>query len=258
MFVDSPVPAPYDIIGDVHGCFAELTELLTQLGYSLDDAPFPTSAHHPSGRTAVFVGDLTDRGPESAAVLRLVMGMVTAGDALVVRGNHDDKLARALAGNDVSFSHGLSETMEELAALNDPGFVEEARQFLESLPFYLLLDGGRLIVVHAGLKEHHVGRTDGRVRAMALYGDTTGARTAEGYPVRRSWELEYTGEAMIIYGHTPVSEAVWINNTMCIDTACVFGGSLTALRYPEQTLVQVPAAQAWATTNLKVPGTRIW
>lgn len=93
---------------------------------------------------------------------------------------------------------------------------------------------------------------------MALYGDTTGARTAEGYPVRRSWELEYTGEAMIIYGHTPVSEAVWINNTMCIDTACVFGGSLTALRYPEQTLVQVPAAQAWATTNLKVPGTRIW
>ncbi|WP_051259853.1 metallophosphoesterase [Corynebacterium sputi] len=258
MFVDSPVPAPYDIIGDVHGCFAELIELLTQLGYSLDDAPLSHIRPPPSGRTAVFVGDLTDRGPESAAVLRLVMGMVTAGDALVVRGNHDDKLARALAGNDVSFSHGLSETMEELAALNDPGFVEEARQFLESLPFYLLMDGGRLIVVHAGLKEHHVGRTDGRVRAMALYGDTTGARTAEGYPVRRSWELEYTGEAMIIYGHTPVSEAVWINNTMCIDTACVFGGSLTALRYPEQTLVQVPAAQAWATTNLKVPGTRIW
>jgi polynucleotide kinase-phosphatase len=237
---------PFDLVGDVHGCRAELEELLTRLGWSIrcDDAGRPVDAEHPDGRTAIFLGDLVDRGPDTPGVLRLVMGMVAAGHALCVAGNHEDKLLRKLRGRNVRVAHGLAETLEQLAR-EGPDFSEEVMRFTDSLLSHYVLDGGRLVVAHAGLKEAYHGRASGRVRAFALYGDTTGETDEYGLPVRYPWARDYRGQATVVYGHTPTPVAEWVNNTICIDTGAVFGGSLTALRYPSRELVSVPAARTY-------------
>lgn len=237
---------PFDVIGDVHGCRTELERLLADLGYviSRDAQGLPVDAAHLEGRTAVFLGDLVDRGPDSPGVLRLVMGMVTAGHALCVPGNHENKLVRALQGRDVQVSHGLAETLDQLAQ-EEPDFREKVRDFCDGLVSHLILDGGRLVVAHAGLKESYHGRASGRVRSFALYGDTTGETDEFGLPVRYPWAEEYRGRATVLYGHTPTPDPEWVNNTMCLDTGCVFGGRLTALRYPERELVSVPAEKVW-------------
>ncbi|WP_374985259.1 polynucleotide kinase-phosphatase [Streptomyces fradiae] len=227
---------PFDIVGDIHGCSAELEALLAKLGY--------VDGRHPEGRTAVFVGDLVDRGPDSPGVLRRVMGMVESGDALCVPGNHENKLARWLAGRNVRHSHGLAETVEQLGR-EDDAFRERVRAFIDGLVSHYVLDGGRLVVCHAGLPEKYHGRTSGRVRSHALYGETTGETDEYGLPVRHPWAEEYRGRATVVYGHTPVPDTSWVNNTICLDTGAVFGGRLTALRWPERELVDVPAERVW-------------
>ena len=235
---------PFDVIGDVHGCRAELEALLVSLGYvlSLDGGGRAVGAAHPEGRRAVFLGDLVDRGPDTPGVLRLVMGMVAAGTALCVCGNHEDKLLRALRGRNVKVSHGLAESLAQLAAEPDPEpFRVSVETFIDGLVSHYVLDGGRLVVAHAGLSQRLQGRASGRVRSFCLYGQTTGETDEYGLPVRYPWAEDYRGRAMVLYGHTPVPAPEWVNNTMCLDTGCVFGGSLTALRYPERSLAAVPA-----------------
>ncbi|MDX6234487.1 MAG: hypothetical protein QOH68_3595 [Nocardioidaceae bacterium] len=237
---------PFDVIGDVHGCRLELEELLAELGYDVvrDAAGRPVDASHPTGRRAVFVGDLVDRGPDSPGVLRLVMGMVRAGHALCVSGNHEAKLNRALGRRTVTLSHGLERTMEQLEQ-EPTEFVEDVRRFVDGLIAHYVLDEGKLVVAHAGLKESYHGRASGRVRSFALYGDTSGETDEYGLPVRYPWAEDYRGKAMVLYGHTPVPETEWINNTLCLDTGCVFGGALTALRYPEREIVSVDAHEVY-------------
>ena len=237
---------PFDVIGDVHGCRAELEALLGELGYGLrrDDQDRPVDAAPPEGRTAVFVGDLVDRGPDTPGVLRLVMGMVAAGHARCVPGNHEAKLLRALQGRDVQVSHGLGESLAQLSA-ETPEFRKRVQDFCYGLVSHLVLDDGRLVVAHAGLKEAYHGRASARVRGFALYGDTTGETDEFGLPVRYPWAAEYRGKAMVAYGHTPTVAPQWTNNTLCLDTGCVFGGTLTALRYPEKQVVSVPAEKVW-------------
>ncbi|MEU4484808.1 polynucleotide kinase-phosphatase [Streptomyces purpurascens] len=227
---------PFDIVGDIHGCAAELESLLGKLGY--------TDGVHPEGRTAVFVGDLVDRGPDSPGVLRRVMAMVKSGNALCVPGNHENKYGRYLRGRKVQQTHGLAETIEQMAGESEE-FVAEVREFLDGLVSHYVLDGGRLVVCHAGLPEKYHGRTSGRVRSHALYGDTTGETDEFGLPVRYPWAEDYRGRAAVVYGHTPVPEATWLNNTICLDTGAVFGGKLTALRWPERELIDVAAERVW-------------
>ncbi|WP_369375690.1 polynucleotide kinase-phosphatase [Streptomyces sp. cg36] len=227
---------PFDIIGDIHGCRSELETLLAKLGY-VDGA-------HPEGRTAVFVGDLVDRGPDSPGVLRRVMKMVADGNALCVPGNHENKLGRYLGGKKVQRTHGLAETIEQLEK-EDDGFKEQVKQFIDGLVSHYVLDGGKLVVCHAGLPEKYHGRTSGRVRSHALYGETTGETDEFGLPVRYPWAEDYRGRAAVVYGHTPVPNTSWINNTICLDTGAVFGGRMTALRWPERELVDVPAEKVW-------------
>ncbi|MEU4420677.1 polynucleotide kinase-phosphatase [Actinoplanes sp. NPDC024001] len=237
---------PFDIVGDVHGCRAELETLLGNLGWELlrDEQGRPVDAVHPEGRKAVFVGDLVDRGPDSPGVLRLVMGMVKAGHALCVPGNHEQKLARKLNGRNVQLTHGLPETLEQLATTSEE-FVQEVRAFIDGLVSHYVLDDGKLVVAHAGLKEAYHGRASGRVRSFALYGETTGETDEYGLPVRYPWANDYRGSAAVVYGHVPTPTPEWINNTICLDTGCVFGGSLTALRWPSRELVSVPAAKEY-------------
>ncbi|GGP60153.1 hypothetical protein GCM10010185_35720 [Saccharothrix coeruleofusca] len=227
---------PFDVIGDVHGCAAELARLLRELGYR-DGA-------HPEGRKAVFVGDLVDRGPDTPGVLRLVMDMVRAGRALCVRGNHEEKFVRALRGRDVRVTHGLELSLAQMAR-ETPEFRAEVVEFCDSLVPHYRLDGGRLVVAHAGLPERFHGRESSRARSTALYGVGTGERDERGFPVRLPWADDYRGDAMVLYGHTVVEEPRWVNGTLCLDTGCVFGGRLTALRYPEREIVSVPALRVW-------------
>ena len=235
---------PFDIIGDVHGCADELVELLEELGYGVEASDGGFEVRPPEERRAIFLGDLVDRGPKSPEVLRLVMGMVDSGAALCVPGNHDAKLVRALRGRDVQLKYGLAGTMERLGN-EPPEFRDEVTSFLDRLVSHYVLDGGRLVVAHAGLKERFQGRASGRVRDFALFGETTGETDEFGLRVRYDWASEYRGEASVVYGHTPVPEPGWINRTINIDTGCAFGGSLTALRYPEMDLVSVPAHKTY-------------
>ncbi|MDX3708048.1 polynucleotide kinase-phosphatase [Streptomyces europaeiscabiei] len=227
---------PFDIVGDIHGCASELDSLLGKLGY--------VDGTHPQGRTAVFVGDLVDRGPDSPGVLRRVMSMVGSGDALCVPGNHENKYGRYLKGRNVQHTHGLAETIEQMEGESEE-FKKQVREFIDGLVSHYVLDGGRLVVCHAGLPEKYHGRTSGRVRSHALYGDTTGETDEFGLPVRYPWAEDYRGRAAVVYGHTPVPTATWLNNTICLDTGAVFGGKLTALRWPERELVEVPAERVW-------------
>lgn len=235
---------PFDIIGDIHGCFGELCILLTRLGYQIQ----PNTANPdgwlvlpPAGRRVIFLGDLVDRGPDSPGVLRLVMDMVDTGVALCVPGNHDIKLLRKLRGQKVQIRHGLAETIEQMNK-ESPEFHERVKTFLDTLVSHYVLDQGKLVVAHAGMREDMQGRSSGAIREFALYGETTGETDEFGLPVRYNWAAEYRGHATVVYGHTPVPEPEWLNHTLCIDTGCVFGGKLTALRYPEKELVQVDAA----------------
>ena len=227
---------PFDIVGDIHGCSSELETLLAKLGY--------TDGVHPEGRTAVFVGDLVDRGPDSPGVLRRVMSMVGSGNALCVPGNHENKYGRYLKGRKVQHTHGLAETIEQMDGESEE-FRAQVREFIDGLVSHYVLDGGKLVVCHAGLPEKYHGRTSGRVRSHALYGETTGETDEFGLPVRYPWAEDYRGRAAVVYGHTPVPEATWLNNTICLDTGAVFGGKLTALRWPERELVDVPAERVW-------------
>ena len=254
---------PFDIIGDIHGCCDELETLLQKLGYqpTPPSAPLPACGegmgvgfgdmhiyHHPEGRKAIFLGDLVDRGPRILDTVKLVKNMVEAGSAICVPGNHENKLLRKIRGKKVKVNHGLEQTVAEIEALSpevrEP-YLKELEKFLDSLISHFVLDDGNLVVAHAGMREEMQGRGSGKVRSFALYGESTGEIDEFGLPVRYDWASEYRGEAMVVYGHTPVPEAEWLNNTIDIDTGCVFGGKLTALRYPERELVSVDAAKVY-------------
>jgi protein phosphatase len=240
---------PFDIIGDVHGCAAELQDLMSQLGYEvrLSGAGEGRRAHivAPHGRTAVFVGDLVDRGPATPDVLRIVINLVADGRGLCVPGNHDVKFVRWLSGRQVTLSHGLAESVAQFEA-EGAAFRARVKAFLEHIPIHLWLDGGRLAVAHAGIKADMLGCDSGAIRSFCLYGETSGEQDELGLPVRYHWAAEYRGETAIVYGHTPVPEADWVQHTLCIDTGCCFGGRLTALRWPEREIVSVPARAAYA------------
>ena len=256
---------PFDFLGDLHGCCGEAEQLLGKLGYAPlpgDDERvaaverrhptmfrrYPHVLAHADGRRAVFVGDLVDRGPRIVDSIVLVCNMVAAGTALCVPGNHDTKLLRKLRGSDVQVSHGLAETLAEIDAIPEgerSDFCRELISFLDDLVSHYVLDNGKVVVAHAGMKESMQGRGSGKVREFALYGETTGETDEFGLPARHNWAAEYRGGPLVVYGHTPVPEPCWLNKTINIDTGCVFGGELSALRYPELEIVSVTAARVY-------------
>lgn len=237
---------PFDLIGDIHGCADELRTLLSRLGYAPDAAGV---WRHPQGRLFVLLGDLTDRGPDSAGVLRIVSAAVSAGTALYTPGNHCNKLMRYLLGHKVRVGHGLAETIAQLDSLpagERNSLIRAVTRMISDAPPYLVLDRGRLVIAHAGIKEWMIGQMSRRIRDFTLYGDVTGELDADGFPIRRDWAGNYAGSYTIVYGHTVVPEPRWVNNTLNIDQGCVFGGRLTCLRWPEREIVQVRAARSYA------------
>ncbi len=240
---------PFDIIGDVHGCTDELETLLARLGYHVawhdEGGERRVEVAPPAGRRLIFVGDLVDRGPRAPDALRIAMSTAAAGTGFCVPGNHDAKFARWLTGRDVTLTHGLDRTVAQMGT-EPPSFHQAARTFLDELPSHMWCDGGRLVVAHAGLTAAMIGRSTGAVREFCLYGDTDGDTDADGLTIRYHWAAGYAGDVAIVYGHTPVADAVWFNRTLCLDTGCCFGGKLSALRWPEGDIVSVPALSEYA------------
>ncbi len=230
---------PFDFVGDVHGCFDELLALMRRLGYRVEafdpGGEEPIYAAHPEGRVLHFVGDLVDRGPNTKNVLRLAMGMQHQGNAMTVMGNHDDRFMRWLKGNDVQIAFGLETSITEIRACSD-AFAQAVLDYLQTISFYHAIDDGRMVITHAGLRPDMLGQTGPAVRAYCCYGPVdrdTGKRIV--------WAPDWRGPFSVIYGHTPIEDARWLNNTLNLDTGCVFGGTLTALRWPEGELVRQPS-----------------
>ena len=189
---------PFDIIGDIHGCYNETLLLLQKLGYAIKSVEdngqnYGLEVTHPDNRQVIFLGDLVDRGPNSPAVLKLAMSMTKSGRALCVIGNHDLKLHKKLSGKNVQLKHGLAETMEQLEK-ETPEFLEEAKSFLYGLISHYMLDNGKLAVAHAGVKEEMQGRGSGAVRSFCMYGETTGEIDEFGLPIRYNWASEVQGK----------------------------------------------------------------
>ncbi|MFD3447355.1 bis(5'-nucleosyl)-tetraphosphatase PrpE [Microbacteriaceae bacterium 4G12] len=231
----------YDVIGDIHGCFEELVTLTKDLGYTWEEGR-PIHPH----RKLAFVGDITDRGPYSLRTVELIWELVIRQkEAYYSPGNHCNKLYRFFLGRKVQVAHGLETTVAEYEAL-PPNKQQDIRskfmELYETAPLYHMLDHGKLIVCHAGIRQDYIGKENKQVEKFVLYGDITGEKHPDGSPVRRDWAQYYTGEAWIVYGHTPVTKPRFVNHTVNIDTGAVFGGKLTALRYPEMETVSVPSA----------------
>ena len=236
------VPPPYDIIGDVHGCFNELTNLFSKLGYENKEGIFI----HPAGRIPIFLGDVADRGPKSVETIRLVLDMVRESKALYIPGNHCVKLSKYLEGGEVKIRWGIETTIREIDALDETQ-KEEIMKFpnlVDNSARYLILDKGKLVVTHAAIKEKMIGREHKRIRRFCLFGASIG-NDHHGLPIRLDWAAEYRGKPLIVYGHTPVDKPELRFNTINIDQGCVFGGALTALRYPEMETVSVPAERTY-------------
>ncbi|MFC5463987.1 bis(5'-nucleosyl)-tetraphosphatase PrpE [Lederbergia graminis] len=230
-----------DIIGDTHGCYEEFKQLTEQLNYVwTDDIPV-----HPDGRKLAFVGDITDRGPHSLKMIEIVWKLWKKQDAFYVPGNHCNKLYRYFLGRKVQITHGLETTVAELKALSFKKENHVKKMFMElyeSSPLYHILDDGKLVIAHAGIREDYIGKQNKSVEKFVLYGDITGEFHDNGMPVRRDWAKHYKGKALIVYGHTPVDKPRRVGNTINIDTGAVFGGKLTALRYPENETISVPSS----------------
>jgi len=241
---------PFDIIGDVHGCFDELAELLERLGYRVDQisedgvAGGEWTALPPIGRKVIFLGDLSGRGPRIVEVLQLAINMTLARNAICVPGNHDIKLLRKLQGRPMEIKRGLVESLEQISHQPEE-FRRKVIHFFDTLPDHCILDDGKLVVAHAGMPEAMQGQSSQEIREFALFGKRTGEIDESGYPIRFNWAAEYHGKAMVAYGHTPKREVKWVNNTINLDTGCIFGGKLSAMRYPEKEIFSVPARRVY-------------
>lgn len=229
---------PFDIIGDIHGCYEMLVSLLDKLGYQKGEFTYT----HPQGRKIIFLGDICDRGEENVKVFDLVYSMWQHKVAYYVPGNHCDKLYRYLLGQDVKLLHGLDKTVyeyENLTKLAQEKFRENFQELFSCSPYYLIFDDGKLVVSHAGILGKWIGQVGKKIRSFCLYGSSTGKSDEKGFPMRLNWANGYKGDSYIVYGHTPVEKAVWQNRTINIDLGAVFGGKLCALRYPEKKTVTV-------------------
>lgn len=231
---------PFDIIGDIHGCFDELQALLKKLDYKIDLKNDRYNIGHLQKRKLVFVGDIVDRGPKIVESLQFVIDVCEQGMAYCVIGNHEHRLYRKLNGHNIALTHGLAESMQQLEK-QSPLFIDRIKHFISQLPSHYVFDNAKLAVAHAGIKQKYLDRTSKRIQSFCMYGDTTGEMDEFGLPVRLNWAEKYEGETKVVYGHTPIEEPGWLNNTINIDTGCVFGGKLTALRYPEESIMQVNA-----------------
>lgn len=219
-------PNTFDMIGDVHGCRRQLLSLLQKLGHCNSEGQ---PVVHPQQRKLVLLGDLVDRGPDSAGVLKLVMQLCREVGAQCLRGNHDERLLRFLLGHPVNTDRPLLDTVAQIDK-RGAKFRQEAISFLSSCGF--IYRTPKVIMVHAA---YRTGAHKHEARNLAIFGTPDG-RWVE-YP-NVDWQGAYTDKRLLVHGHVPTHSPTTYRapgggTVINIDTGCVFGRTLTALRYPE-------------------------
>jgi len=193
------------IVGDVHGCRRELEQLLDRVSFA-------------SGDRLVFVGDLIARGPDSLGVLDIARRT----GALIVRGNHEQKLLDWRERDDVV----LGRTHLDVArALRDVDW-----SLLETSPLWIDLPEHGARVVHAGVLpgvaiERQEPHTLMHIRTVGVRGSKKSSAKASGIP----WASLYRGPPQIVFGHNAVAGLQLHHWATGLDTACVYGGRLTAM-----------------------------
>nr|WP_263326332.1 polynucleotide kinase-phosphatase [Neobacillus sp. Marseille-Q6967] len=241
-----------DFIGDIHGCYEEFLELLAKLGYQENEQGYYI---HPEGRKLLSLGDMLSRGPRSLEALQFFQKHVAAGLAYMIDSNHGWKIARWLDGKNVKLAHGDENVKEEFEEY-ERQFGEEATLtlkeqmkslLLESKSHYIIQKNGVnvAVAVHAGIRDHYIGKESQRISDFCRYGDTNGL-DENGKPIRKDWTLGHKSSELILWGHDPKPQPLLVNNTLNIDQGVVFGGSLTAYRYPEKQLVSIKAKKDYA------------
>ena len=208
------------IVGDIHGCYSELLDLIEELRLKPEDR-------------LVSVGDLVAKGPDSRRVLDFFR---ERSNSAAILGNHECVLLRQYRGEAVDLEPAHVKVMEELAA-----DFAVYMDWVSELPCYINL--GSHIVVHAGI------RPGTRLEQQELQ-DLTELRTLDG-PERGSrvgtpWFDRYQGDAVVIFGHWVFETPLVRKNALGIDTGCVYGGKLTAVVLPGERLASVPARKAYA------------
>lgn len=241
------IGAGIDIIGDIHGCFDELIALLTELGYTENEAGLFL---HPDGRTFVSIGDVMSRGPKSLETLQFFLTHTEQGLAGMIDSNHGWKIARWLDGRRVTLSHGDEKTAAEFEAYEAQHGAEKAQELkaavkdmlLNAPSHYVFAKNGvpTLVCTHAGIRDEFIGKQSAVISDFCRYGDTAGF-DADNKPIRNDWTVGHNTSLLIVWGHDPRPHPLIINNTINIDQGAVFGGALTAYRYPEGEFVSVDA-----------------
>lgn len=231
----------YDIVGDIHSCYLEFIELLEKLGYEYNDDNYS----HPDGRQVVSVGDIMDRGDHPVATFSLIKRMVNTGSMLTVRGNHCEKIWKWAKGGGVTLTHGAEKTAVDFEKIHYDK--NEIVEFFDKVPYYRILDNGKLVIVHASWRDSNIFKDPFDAKSLkgdCLFGPTTGERDHYGLPIRIDWANNRkvnSNSPIIVYGHQMHKEVYAVNGAINVDTGCAFGGKLTALRYPEMQFVQVKA-----------------
>ncbi|MEH7178152.1 polynucleotide kinase-phosphatase [Neobacillus vireti] len=241
-----------DFIGDIHGCYEEFLEILSKLGYQENDEGYYI---HPEGRKILSLGDVLSRGSRSIETLQFFQKHVAAGHAYMIDSNHGWKIARWLEGKNVKMAHGdenVAAEFEEYERKNGTEETEKLKEqikelLLEAKSHYIIRKNGvnAVVAVHAGIKDHYIGKQSHRISDFCRYGDTDGL-DENGKPIRKDWSISHKSSELIIWGHDPKPQPLLVNNTLNIDQGVVFGGTLTAYRYPEKQFVSVKAKQDYA------------
>ncbi|MFE4893780.1 polynucleotide kinase-phosphatase [Peribacillus butanolivorans] len=247
--IEKDIQNGIDIIGDIHGCYMEMILVLEKLGYQKNEEGLYL---HPEGRKFVSIGDVMSRGPESLKTMLFFYEHVQKDVAYMIDSNHGWKIARWLGGRDVTLNHGDEKVEEEFKAYEEEYGSEKAEETKQSLKEFLLQAPSHyvftknnvqtLVCVHAGIKDAFIGKQSEAVRDFCRYGDTNGF-DEKGKPVRKDWYVSHKKSSLIVWGHDPKPQPLLINNTINIDQGVVFGGALTAFRYPEGEFISVQASQ---------------
>jgi len=225
-----------DVIGDVHGCSWELLQILHDIGFLTN--PDWNAVNENYDRGLILVGDLTDRGPDSASIVENVQLWVESGLMTCIHGNHDNRLGRHLLGRNVQHTHGLDKTIDQIERI---GWGEQKKieigEWLMDLPVYVTFHERQLVVAHGALPRRYLSRQDMKRKQLSkcVYAVVDRDQPMkDGLPNRvYDWCDDYNDHVVCVYGHQVVREVTTRSNTYNIDTGCVFGGCLTCLRYDE-------------------------
>ncbi|SMQ81843.1 polynucleotide 3'-phosphatase /polynucleotide 5'-hydroxyl-kinase /polynucleotide 2',3'-cyclic phosphate phosphodiesterase [Bacillus sp. OV166] len=244
-----------DFIGDIHGCFEEFREILSKLGYIENEEGYFI---HPEGRKILSLGDVMSRGPRSIETLQFFQKHVAAGLAYMIDSNHGWKIARWLDGKDVKLAHGdenVKTEFDEYESKFGKDLADRLKEqirdmLLEAKSHYIIQNNGVnvAVAVHAGIKDHYIGKQSPRISDFCRYGDSDGL-DENGKPVRKDWSIAHQSSELILWGHDPRTHPLLVNNTLNIDQGVVFGGNLTAYCFPERKFVSVKAKADYANVS---------